>query len=167
MMRYTGMMLPSLSRRERRHKARHHRRRHERLVAYVTAKLRLDWSPEAISGRLKVDYPDDDQMRISHETIYRLDLSGFSQQGRPPPPSPPTPQVPEKTKPVRLRKAVYSRPRLYRSASFCCRHTGAFWRLGRRYPGRRERNRGSCHPRGTKMPVSARGKAHRQEGARP
>ena len=40
------------------HKARHHRKRHERLSAYVTAKLKLDWSPEAISGRLKVDYPE-------------------------------------------------------------------------------------------------------------
>jgi transposase, IS30 family len=56
---------------ERRHRARHQRRRHDRLVGYVTSKLLLDWSPEAISGRLKVTYPDDEQMRISHETIYR------------------------------------------------------------------------------------------------
>jgi transposase, IS30 family len=56
---------------ERRHKARHRRRQHGRLVAYVTTKLNLDWSPEAISGRLKVDYPNDETMRISPETIYR------------------------------------------------------------------------------------------------
>jgi IS30 family transposase len=56
---------------ERRCKARHHRRRHERLVAYVMERIKLDWSPEAISGRLKVEYTNDTQMRISHETIYR------------------------------------------------------------------------------------------------
>jgi transposase, IS30 family len=56
---------------ERRHEPRHRRRQHERLVSYVTSKLRLDWPPEAIAGRLKVDYPDDGTMRICHETIYR------------------------------------------------------------------------------------------------
>lgn len=29
------------------------------------------WSPEQISNRLKVDFPDDDSMRISHEAIYQ------------------------------------------------------------------------------------------------
>lgn len=29
------------------------------------------WSPEQISHRLKVDFPDDDSMRISHEAIYQ------------------------------------------------------------------------------------------------
>jgi IS30 family transposase len=31
----------------------------------------LDWSPEQISGWLKTQYPDDEGMRVSHETIYR------------------------------------------------------------------------------------------------
>jgi IS30 family transposase len=57
---------------ERRHKARHHRRKSQgRLQAYIETKIRLDWSPEAISARLRLDYSDDMQMRISHETIYR------------------------------------------------------------------------------------------------
>jgi len=29
------------------------------------------WSPEQISGRLKVDFPDDASMRVSHEAIYQ------------------------------------------------------------------------------------------------
>jgi IS30 family transposase len=29
------------------------------------------WSPEQISQRLKIDFPDDDTMRISHEAIYQ------------------------------------------------------------------------------------------------
>jgi IS30 family transposase len=37
----------------------------------VASKLVLDWSPEQISGWLKTQYPDDEGMRVSHETIYR------------------------------------------------------------------------------------------------
>lgn len=37
----------------------------------VASKLILDWSPEQISGWLKAHYPDDESMRVSHETIYR------------------------------------------------------------------------------------------------
>jgi IS30 family transposase len=29
------------------------------------------WSPEQISGRLRVDFPDDQSMRVSHEAIYQ------------------------------------------------------------------------------------------------
>ena len=29
------------------------------------------WSPEQISERLRVDFPDDESMRISHEAIYQ------------------------------------------------------------------------------------------------
>src|SRR5258708_3642791 len=37
----------------------------------VASKLTLDWSPEQISGWLKIQNPDDESMRVSHETIYR------------------------------------------------------------------------------------------------
>ena len=37
----------------------------------VDAKLCDDWSPEQISGWLKLTYPDDEGLRVSHETIYR------------------------------------------------------------------------------------------------
>jgi IS30 family transposase len=41
------------------------------LQKVVASKLILDWSPEQISGWLKIQYPDDESMRVSHETIYR------------------------------------------------------------------------------------------------
>jgi len=37
----------------------------------VASKLILDWSPEQISGWLKTEYPHDESLRVSHETIYR------------------------------------------------------------------------------------------------
>ncbi len=37
----------------------------------VASKLILDWSPEQISGWLKTQYPNDESLRVSHETIYR------------------------------------------------------------------------------------------------
>src|ERR1700676_4007221 len=44
---------------------------HVRLQEIVAGKLMLDWSPEQVSGWLKTEYPDDESMRVSHETIYR------------------------------------------------------------------------------------------------
>lgn len=37
----------------------------------MAEKLKEDWSPQQISGWLKREYPDDEAMYISHETIYR------------------------------------------------------------------------------------------------
>src|ERR1017187_10408585 len=44
---------------------------HETLRTIVASKLILDWSPEQISKWLKVHYPNNESMRVSHETIYR------------------------------------------------------------------------------------------------
>jgi IS30 family transposase len=44
---------------------------HETLRTIVASKLILDWSPEQISKWLKVHYPNNENMRVSHETIYR------------------------------------------------------------------------------------------------
>ncbi len=44
---------------------------HSRLREVVASKLILDWSPEQISGWLKMQYPEDPSLRVSHETIYR------------------------------------------------------------------------------------------------
>jgi len=41
------------------------------LHRWVQAKLKEDWSPEQISARLVIDFPDRPEMRVSHETIYR------------------------------------------------------------------------------------------------
>jgi IS30 family transposase len=42
-----------------------------KLKRLVTQKLAQDWSPEQISGWLKVEYPKNEGLRVSHETIYR------------------------------------------------------------------------------------------------
>src|SRR6267143_822547 len=44
---------------------------HSKLQEIVASKLMQDWSPEQISGWLKQHYPDDESLRVSHETIYR------------------------------------------------------------------------------------------------
>ena len=45
--------------------------RHERLREVVIEKLQRNWSPEQITRYLVKAFPDDNSMRVSHETIYR------------------------------------------------------------------------------------------------
>jgi IS30 family transposase len=42
-----------------------------RLREWVQTHLDQRYSPEQIAGRIRVKFPDDEQMRISHESIYR------------------------------------------------------------------------------------------------
>ena len=44
---------------------------HTRLRREVERRLLERWSPQQIAARLVCDYPDDQTMRVSHETIYR------------------------------------------------------------------------------------------------
>jgi len=41
------------------------------LCAQVTVWLEQWWSPEEISRRLRIEFPDDETMHVSHETIYQ------------------------------------------------------------------------------------------------
>ena len=63
------------------------------LRAIVEAKLELRWSPAQIAGWLGENFPDDPEMRVSHETIYlslfvqskgalRKELTRFLRTGR-------------------------------------------------------------------------------------
>jgi IS30 family transposase len=55
-----------------RSQARHYRRiKACRLVQYVVTRLNKQWSPEAIAGRIRIDHPEDQRMRISPESVYR------------------------------------------------------------------------------------------------
>ena len=42
-----------------------------KLCGLVEDKLRQGWAPEQIAGGLKLEYPDDASLHVSHETIYR------------------------------------------------------------------------------------------------
>jgi IS30 family transposase len=58
--------------RERRARARGFRwTRHRPLLAYVLRKLREEWSPQQIAGRISNDFPDEQKMRVSHQSIYQ------------------------------------------------------------------------------------------------
>jgi len=66
----------------RRHMPRAYRRQnYPPLVRYVESKLRLQWPPEAIAARLRIDYPEDTRMRICHDTIYRWIFLDAAQGG--------------------------------------------------------------------------------------
>ncbi|WP_445083975.1 IS30 family transposase [Candidatus Vondammii sp. HM_W22] len=48
---------------------------------YVTERLREDWSPETMAGRLKLDHPRSACLRISPEGIYRWIYEDAAQDG--------------------------------------------------------------------------------------
>ena len=67
----------------RRHQAKHYRRQnHLPLVEYVEKKLLADWPPQVITQRLRSDFPLDERMRVSHETIYRWVFLDAEQGGK-------------------------------------------------------------------------------------
>lgn len=50
---------------------RHRLYEQEAVSCYVREKLMCCWSPEQIAGRIRLDYPNDPHMRVSHSSIYR------------------------------------------------------------------------------------------------
>jgi len=44
---------------------------HDELRIFVENGLEQNWSPEQICGRMRQEFPDDDSMRLVHETIYQ------------------------------------------------------------------------------------------------
>ena len=67
---YPGVSQPKADARAR--KARHHRRRsNKRLFNYVMHRIGKNWSPDEVTNRLELDYPNDASMRCSAETIYQ------------------------------------------------------------------------------------------------
>lgn len=68
---------------QRRKQPRHYRRHdHEPLVSYVEQSLRAERSPDVIAARLKMDYPENTEMRVSVETIYRWVYRDAQQGGQ-------------------------------------------------------------------------------------
>ena len=44
--------------------------KNKKLEEYIIEKLKLNWSPEQIAGRIKIDFKNDKNMWISYESIY-------------------------------------------------------------------------------------------------
>ena len=59
-------------------RAKRYRLKNPLIREYVIIKLKKDYSPEQIAGRLSVDYP---KFRISHEAIYQFIYSQYHRQG--------------------------------------------------------------------------------------
>lgn len=69
---YSGAAAHTMYRKRRQRRVWRIRRDFGALMEYVCAKLRSHWSPEQISGRLRLDFPFTAAMRIAPITIYRL-----------------------------------------------------------------------------------------------
>lgn len=59
-----------------------HRLTYDPLVDWVISHLRRGWTPEEISGRLPIEFPDDPKMRVSTETLYAWIYSPSQQHRR-------------------------------------------------------------------------------------
>lgn len=60
------------------HRGREMRLKNAVIFSYVTNKLRERWSPEQISGRIKIDHPN---LKISHEAIYQFIYAQIHRNG--------------------------------------------------------------------------------------
>ncbi len=68
---YRATFAQEVAVRKRKHPKAHKLQTNERLRLYVEDKLLNEhWSPQQIAARIKLEYPNDMTMRVSHETIY-------------------------------------------------------------------------------------------------
>jgi IS30 family transposase len=68
---YRATFAQEVAVRKRKHPKAHKLQKNERLRLYVEDKLLNEhWSPQQIAARIKLEYPNDITMRVSHETIY-------------------------------------------------------------------------------------------------
>lgn len=51
-------------------------------ITYLVTKLRDGWTPEMIAGRVRLEFPDTPEMRMSHETMYRFIYAKHNQHRR-------------------------------------------------------------------------------------
>lgn len=69
---YVAIRAQRLSRDRKAHRQEREQLKNPWLYAHVWDKLRLGWSPEQITGRLKKDHPEDRSRHLSPETIYQF-----------------------------------------------------------------------------------------------
>lgn len=74
--RVVGSYFPSIAQNDASLKSKNSKKKeklqNENLKLYVIEKLKLLWSPQQTSNRLKIDFPNDYHMRVSAETIYKF-----------------------------------------------------------------------------------------------
>ena len=74
---YTPRVAQERALKKRKSRGRHHRLKNEAIRSYVVSHLKQSWSPEQISGRIKLDLPE----TISHEAIYQYVYAQVHRQG--------------------------------------------------------------------------------------
>ncbi|MDP2676175.1 MAG: IS30 family transposase [bacterium] len=75
--RYTSRLAHEHALEKRKKRGREERLKNERIRVYVIEKLKLRWSPEQISGRMRIDCKE----RISHEAIYQYIYAQIHRNG--------------------------------------------------------------------------------------
>ncbi|MEZ4681438.1 MAG: IS30 family transposase [Caldilineaceae bacterium] len=69
---YVAIHAQALTQERKQEARKRHPLKNSSVYKYVIKKLRDGWSPEQISGRLKLKKPDNPYWHIGHETIYRF-----------------------------------------------------------------------------------------------
>ena len=83
--------------------------KNSRLRNVVAKKLKEDWSPQQISGWLAKHCPDDEEMRVSHETIYRTLVRPDRRRAKTGAPCPSALQADDAPGPMRLHRRSAAR----------------------------------------------------------